>query len=176
MTTNDPTSLDLAALSMLSLVFDKKSFSGAAESLGISQSTVSYTVEKLRKTFNDPLFVRQGGKIVPTLRCEDLVVEARLILEQYNSMVSAAEFDPATAKATLRISSNYYERVVLLPGLIREIRKQAPQIHLLMIPAQQTGSEQLSKGETDVLLSPAREVVLDFRPVCSLVKMYQGFI
>ena len=103
MTTNDPTSLDLAALSMLSLVFDKKSFSGAAESLGISQSTVSYTVEKLRKTFNDPLFVRQGGKIVPTLRCEDLVVEARLILEQYNSMVSAAEFDPATAKATLRI-------------------------------------------------------------------------
>ena len=155
MTTNDPTSLDLAALSMLSLVFDKKSFSAAAESLGTSQSTVSYTVEKLRKTFNDPLFVRQGGKIVPTLRCEDLVFEARLILEQYNSMVSAAEFDPATAKATLRISSNYYERVVLLPGLIREIRKQAPQIHLLMIPAQQTGSEQLSKGETDVLLSPA---------------------
>jgi len=31
MTTNDPTSLDLAALSMLSLVFDKKSFSAAAE-------------------------------------------------------------------------------------------------------------------------------------------------
>ena len=34
MTTNDPTFLDLAALSMLSLVFDKKSFSAAAESLG----------------------------------------------------------------------------------------------------------------------------------------------
>ena len=66
----DPTSIDLAALSMLSLVFEKKSFSAAAESLGASQSTVSYTVEKLRKTFNDPLFVRKGEKIVPTLRCE----------------------------------------------------------------------------------------------------------
>lgn len=155
MTVSDPRSLDFAALSALCLVFDKKSFSAAAEELGTSQSTVSYTVERLRKAFGDPLFVRQGGQIVATPRCEGLVVEVRLILEQYNSMISAKEFDPATAKATLRISSNYYERVILLPKLIREIRKQAPNIHLLMVPAQMAGVDQLMKGETDVLLSPA---------------------
>lgn len=155
MKTTDPLSLDFATLSTLCTVFDKNSFSAAADELGTSQSTVSYTVERLRKAFGDPLFVRQGGQIVATLRCEALVVEARLILEQYNRMISAKEFDPATAKATLRISSNFYERVILLPKLIREIRKQAPSIHLQMIPAQMSGSDQLTKGETDVLLSPA---------------------
>lgn len=151
----DPHSLDFTTLSTLCLVHSKKSFSAAAEELGTNQSTVSYTIDRLRKAFDDPLFVRQGGKIVATPRCDELVVETRLILEQYSRMVRSEEFDPSTAKATLRISSNYYERVVLLPKLIREIRQRAPGIHLLMIPAQRIGAEQLKKGEADILLSPA---------------------
>tara|TARA_R110002051_G_scaffold1008_1_gene4886 strand:- start:17852 stop:18766 length:915 start_codon:yes stop_codon:yes gene_type:complete len=151
----DPLSIDFATLSTFCLVHGKKSFSSAAEEMGTNQSTVSYTVDRLRKAFDDPLFVRQGGKIVATPRCDELVVEARLILEQYSKMVRSEEFDPSTAKTTLRISSNYYERVVILPRLIRELRKSAPGIHLLMIPAQREGAEQLQRGETDVLLSPA---------------------
>ena len=53
MTTNGPTSLDLAALSMLSLVFTKKSFSAAAESLSTRQSTVSYCRPKSKHRLSD---------------------------------------------------------------------------------------------------------------------------
>lgn len=151
----DPFSLDFASLSTLCLVHAKKSFSAAAEEMGINQSTVSYTVDRLRKALDDPLFVKEGGKIVATPRCEDLVVEARLIIEQFTLMVRSEEFDPSTARTTLRISSNYYERVILLPKLIRAVRERAPGVHILMVPAQNYGTEQLLKGETDVLLSPA---------------------
>lgn len=151
----DPHSLDFATLSTLCLVHAKKSLSAAANELGTSQSTVSYTIDRLRKAFDDPLFVRQGGKTVPTPRCDELVVEARLILEQFNVILHSREFDPSTARTTLRISSNYYERTIILPRLIRAVRKEAPGIHIMMIPAQQQGSEQLQRGETDVLLSPA---------------------
>ncbi|MFK7940722.1 MAG: LysR substrate-binding domain-containing protein [Roseovarius sp.] len=155
MPSTDPSSIDFASLSTLCLVHAKKSFSGAAEQLGITQSTVSYTVDRMRAAFDDPLFVRQGGRIVATPRCEELVVEARLILEQYNKMVHAEEFEPATAKGTLRISSNYYERSIILPRLIRDVRKHAPGVHLMMISAQRDGAGQLQRGEADVLLSPS---------------------
>ncbi|MGB3243866.1 MAG: LysR family transcriptional regulator [Sulfitobacter sp.] len=152
----DPLLLDFATLSTLCLVHAKKSFSAAADELRTSQSTVSYTVDRLRKAFDDPLFVRQGGRTVSTPRCDDLVVEARLILEQFNAIVRSQEFDPSTAKLTLRISSNYYERIVILPKLIRAVRNVAPGVHIMMIPAQNKGGEQLLRGETDVLLSPAK--------------------
>lgn len=155
MSTIDPHRLDFATLSVLCLVHAKKSFSDAADALGTNQSTVSYTVDRLRKAFDDPLFVRQGGKIVATPRCEDLVIEARHILERFNDIVHDKEFDPSTSKTTLRISSNYYERMVILPRLIRALREQAPGVHLMMVPAQESGGEQLQRGEADVLLSPA---------------------
>jgi DNA-binding transcriptional LysR family regulator len=155
MRSSDPQSLDFTTLSVFCIVHATKSFSATADELGTNQSTVSYAIDRLRKAFDDPLFVRQGGKTVSTPRCDELVVEARLILEQFDGMVRSEQFDPATAKLTLRISSNYYERVIILPKLVREIRRVAPLIHLMMIPAQDQGHAQLQKSETDVLLSPA---------------------
>lgn len=146
--------IDFAALRVLCLVHTEKSFSAAATALEVNQSTVSYTIDRLRKTFDDPLFVRQGGKTEPTPRCDELVVEVRLILEQFDRMVKTKEFDPTTSDATLRISSNYYERVIILPRLIRAIRSKAPGIHIQMISAQERGEAQLQEGQTDVLLSP----------------------
>ena len=174
MTSIDPRSLDFATLNTLCLVHLKRSFSDAADELETNQSTVSYTIDRLRKAFGDPLFVRQGGRIVPTARCEDLVVEARLILEQFDGMVRSEDFDPSTTKTTLRISSNYYERIVILPLLIREMRKRAPGIQIQLIAAQDQGVGQLQRGETDVLLSTAsislngiyaKQLILD-RYVC----------
>ncbi len=144
---------------MLCLVHEKKSFSDAADAVGTNQSTVSYTIDRLRRAFDDPLFTRQGGRIVATPRCDDLVVEARIILEKFNDIVNAEEFDPSTSRTTLRISSNYYERIIILPHLIRAVRKAAPGIHIMMIPAQESGVDQLQQGQTDVLLSPANHTL-----------------
>ncbi len=70
---SDPFTLDFAALRCFRMVHALGSFSLAAESLGLSQSSVSYTIARLRDVFEDPLFVRQGGGIVPTDRCVEIV-------------------------------------------------------------------------------------------------------
>ncbi len=80
-------------------------------------------------------------------------------------MVRSEDFDPSTTKTTLRISSNYYERIVIVPLLIREMRKRAPGIQLQLISAQDQGVAQLQRGETDLLF----EVVLLFRTGLRLV-------
>jgi len=60
MNTIDYLNLDAQKLTTFLTVLEEMSVSRAAERLGVSQSAVSHTVEKLRTIFNDPLFIRVG--------------------------------------------------------------------------------------------------------------------
>ena len=56
----DHLGLDGYSLRTFLTVLDESSVSKAAEMLGVSQSAVSHTLDKLREIFGDPLFVRVG--------------------------------------------------------------------------------------------------------------------
>lgn len=150
----DPLSVDFAALQTLRMVHAQGSFSRAAEALGVNQSTVSYTIERLRRAFSDPLFVRQGGQVVPTGRCVEIVGAASRMLDEFQALSAPREFDPARAEAEVTLSCNYYERAVLLPGLIRRLRRAAPGLRLNVISSTVRGKQQLDRGESDLLIGP----------------------
>ena len=99
-------STDFASLQTLCTVYKSGSFPTAAIELDTTQSTVSYTIEQLWKVFDDALFFRQSGKMFATPRCEELVVEARLIIEHYMTIVRNKEFDHLTTQDMIRIASN----------------------------------------------------------------------
>lgn len=146
--------LDFAALRTLRLVHDLGSFSRASEELGVSQSSVSYTISRLRHVFGDPLFVRQGAGIAPTERCDEIVARAAELLDRFEALAAPKDFDPDAAEATIGISCNYYERAVLLPHVMRSVRRNAPGIRLRVIPSTTRGREQLLRSESDVLIGP----------------------
>lgn len=152
----DPFSLDFAALRTLRRVHVLGSFSRAAESLGVGQPSVSYTIGRMRKVFGDPLFVRQGGGIVATERCNEIVEEMGPMLDSFEALSAPRAFEPAAAEMTIAISCNYYERVTLLPRLLRVLRQEAPGMRLTIIPSQVRGREQLMRGESDLLIGPIR--------------------
>ncbi|SMX29356.1 Nodulation protein D 2 [Pelagimonas phthalicica] len=152
----DPFTLDFAALRCLRMVHDLRSFSRAAESLGLGQSSVSYTIARLREVFGDPLFVRQGGGILATQRCIDIVEQVSQMLDEFEALASPRVFDPGTADLVVGISCNFYERVTILPQLTRMLRRDAPGIRLNIIPSQVRGREQLKRGESDMLIGPIR--------------------
>ena len=153
---NDPLGVDFAALRVLRLVHDYGSFSRTAEALGVTQSSVSYTVDRLRRAFGDPLFVRQGAGIVATERCGDIVREAASMVDAFVALTAPRAFDPAHAEATVTLSCNYYERATLLPPLLRGLRAAAPRLKLRVITSTVRGRAQLSRGETDLLIGPGR--------------------
>lgn len=152
--TSDPLNVDFAALRTLRLVHAHGSFSRAAESLGVTQSTVSYTISRLRDSFRDPLFVRQGGKTVPTERCTDIVEQSSAMLDRFEAMTAPRDFDPAIASLEIGISCNDYERITILPEVVRTLRQQAPGIKLRIIPSAVRGKEQLGRAESDILIGP----------------------
>ncbi|MBD8890707.1 LysR family transcriptional regulator [Roseibium litorale] len=152
----DPFSIDFNALRTLVQVFDSGSFSGAAERLDVNQSTVSYTIERLRKALQDPLFVRQGSGIAATDRCSDIVAGLRDMLESYQAIATPRAFDPAEAAGLVSLSCNYYERLVILPELLRVLRAQAPGLSVAVHQAFGSGGAQLKRGDSDFLMGPIR--------------------
>ncbi|SMO47864.1 DNA-binding transcriptional regulator, LysR family [Thalassovita litoralis] len=152
----DPFALDFSALRVLRLVHGHGSFSRTAESLGVTQSTVSYTMARLRDAFGDPLFVRQGAGIVPTDRCEEVVAQTSAMLDRFEALTAPRQFDPAVAKLEIGISCNYYERVTLIPKVMRTLRQKAPGMAIRIISSTVRGKEQLMRGDSDMLIGPIR--------------------
>ncbi|WP_198654807.1 LysR family transcriptional regulator [Albibacillus kandeliae] len=150
----DPASLDFAALRTLRMVHALGSFTRAAESLGLTQSTVSYTIDRLRSAFGDPLFVRQGGGIVATDRCDEIVTSVARIADDFSALLEPPAFDPNKADTQVTLSCNYYERLLILPGLLRILRKKAPGMRLNILTSTVLGKGQLDRGESDLLISP----------------------
>lgn len=146
--------VDFAALDTLRQVFRLRSFSAAADAMGLKQSSVSYTIGRLRTAFDDPLFVRQGNAISPTERCIEIVAAAEDMLERFEHLALPAAFDPAQTRASVTLSATYLARLVLIPGLIQELRAEAPGISVEMVPGDDDVSAQLLSGRADLALSP----------------------
>ena len=98
----DVHSVDFAALRVLRMVHAHGSFTRAAEALGSTQSAVSYTIDRLRRAFDDPLFVRQGTGTVPTERCLEIVAEAGRLLLSLEAV--ALESDDKVLRAIVDMS------------------------------------------------------------------------
>lgn len=146
--------LGIPALKALVAIHAAGSLSRAAEGLGVTQSTLSHTLGRLRLAFGDELFLRHGRGVVPTARCDTVVAGVVGILDQLAILAEPPDFDPRMSAHRFTISCNFYERVVLLPHLLRLFRRQAPNARLHVIQSNLSGHEQLSEGLCDVLISP----------------------
>lgn len=152
----DYSTLDFRALETLKLVFDEGSPSAVAAKLGQNQSSVSYTADRLRNAFGDPLFVRAGRGVDPTARCLEIISGVEELLDRMTALVRPPDFEPATSNLSITISCNHYERAVLLPAIVGRMQNEAPGIKLKIIQSRVQGHEQLNKGHCDILLSPVQ--------------------
>ena len=146
--------VDFRALETLQLVYRRMSFTAAAAELNIKQSSVSYTIERLRKAFSDQLFVRQGNHIFPTERCVEIVKAAEHVLGAIELAALPSGFEPASAKASITISATYLSRSVIMPQFIKELRREAPGISVELIAGFTNASDHLRSGRADFAFSP----------------------
>lgn len=148
--------IDLQSLQVLIAVHDASSFSAAATQLGASQSSVSYAIDRLRRAFGDPLFVRQGNRIAETEKCRDLVSQARETVNRMLAIAVPQEFDPLRADGAVTLSCNHHERFLLLPTFITMTRRLAPNVVLNVLESAVNGKQQLKENSADIVLGPVR--------------------
>ena len=128
--------IDLNLLVILDAVLAEKSVTRAAKRLGMSASGVSHALDRLRRTFNDPLIERTPRGMVPTQRAEDLGRHVREALKELrHGLAQQLSFDPATSERSFNIRLSDFLTGCLLPRLCARVRAEAPAIRLIrMLP------------------------------------------
>lgn len=148
---NDLRRVDLNLLVILDALLSEQHVTRAAERLHLSQPAVSHALGRLRDLLGDPLLVRQGGGLVATARALELAAPLADALVQVQSLLAPNRFDPASARRTFRLAMSDYGAALLLPGLVRALREQAPGIDLAITHASREGMQEgVLSGEIDL--------------------------
>ena len=148
---NDLRRIDLNLLVILDALLGEQHVTRAAERLHLSQPAVSHALARLRDLLGDPLLVRAGSGLVPTARALELAAPLAETLAQVQSLLAPNTFDPASARRTFRLAMSDYGAAIILPGLIRTLRAEAPGIDLQISHASREGMvEGLLNGDIDL--------------------------
>jgi DNA-binding transcriptional LysR family regulator len=122
----------------------------------MSQSSVSYWLEQLRKQTSDTVFIRSGNGVVPTEQADRLIPIAKDILLKLEAIVTIEDYDPAQDNGLLRIAGTPVERHLVIAPMIKKVLDKAPelQIDVSAIGAPYKDIERLQGGSLDFLVSP----------------------
>jgi DNA-binding transcriptional LysR family regulator len=76
------------------------------------------------------------------------------MLEQMRGLVTAGGFDPSAFRGSVSIAANDLQRDLLLPSVLRTLRRQAPGLSLRIIPSGVPMPELLRDGQCQLVISP----------------------
>ena len=147
--------LDLNLLVALDALLEESSVTRAADRVFLTQSAMSNALGRLRRHFQDELIVQVGRKMVLTEKASGLRAEVRSILLRIQEVTRPVDdFEPASASRRFRIVASDYFATVVMPELHRHLAEHAPAIQLDVLPLSGRLSEELERGEVDLLIVP----------------------
>ena len=112
--------LDMQDLMVFIAVYDQSSVTEVSETLFVSQSTVSYSLKKLRTSFEDELFINTRAGMRPTYKATTMYEHVQKILESINLCHAGGQaFDPKQQAVTFNVCAPEYFEQLILPRLLR---------------------------------------------------------
>lgn len=154
--------LDLNLLVVLEAIHAEGSLTRAAQRLHLSQPALSHALARLREALDDPLFLRQGNRMVPTPRTQRLMGPLHEALGLIGEAVQeGARFDPATSRQEFRLGLRDVFEATTLPALLGQVAREAPGVRLASVRADRRELEaDLADGRLDIAL----DVLLPLAP------------
>ena len=159
----DIRSVDLNLLVIFDAMARLRSVNRTAEAVGLSQPATSGALARLRALFDDPLFVRTGTQMEPTPRALQLAPAVHRVVQAIESeILQQVGFDPATADRSFTILTPDIGEVVFLPGVLRRMRQDAPQVRLRALSRPRAAAaEALENGQADLAVGYFPAVLAD---------------
>ncbi len=150
---------DLNLLIAFDALIGTLSVTQAAVILNISQPAMSRVLAKLRKAFDDQLFVRVGNRMEATPRATALAPIIQSSLVAFNqAMASIEPFDPLNTTREFAMATADYAQVTSLARGIKLMRQRAPRATLTVTPLTANSADQLHEGSVDLLIGPSIEL------------------
>lgn len=132
---------------------ESEHFGRAAERCFVSQSAFSNAIKELEETLDAQLVDRTNRNVTITANGREVAVQARLVLRDLDSLVETARGQNEPLAGELRLGVIPTIAPFVLPDALPAIRKQHPDLRLLLTEDQtQRIYARLMGGDLDVLL------------------------
>ena len=142
--------MTLRELQYIVAVADTGNFSRAAETVHVSQPTLSAQVRKLEETLGVTLFERAPRRVLPTDVGEQVVAHARRILSETEALRETANAARDPLSGRFRLGAIPTLAGYLFPTLVPQVARALPELRLVLV-----------EEKTDVLVSRLRGGRLD---------------
>jgi DNA-binding transcriptional LysR family regulator len=143
--------IDLHHLRVLDVLLREHSLTRSAQVLGVTQPALSKTLARLRRYFDDPLFVRVSLRMEPTPKALALQAPIAAILDSMRTLRSEhVPFDPKTSSRTFNFCVVDAGVIKLLPSLLHYLGQHAPHVRVRAIQLDTDALEsRLESGSVD---------------------------
>ena len=165
--------LDMAALRSLVTVLDRGGLAHAAERIGRSPSAVSQQMRKLELQVGEPLFRKQGRRVVLTEAGDRVHAYARRILELNDEAIQAVRGAAIDGTVRLGLPGDFAES--WLPAALGQFRKAYPAVRVdVLVERNGLLLERLDRGELDLVLAMNQGARADAQRLATLPMSWIG--
>lgn len=150
--------IDLNLFVVFETIYEENNLTRAAELLHVTQPTVSNALTRLRRVYDDPLFIRAGRGVAPTPLARRLIGPVQQALKVLQaSLDDLMAFDAWTSDRCFRISASDIVASQLLPELIKDLAQSAPGTSVQCIRIDRRDvSGALAAGDLDLAIDIAQ--------------------
>lgn len=144
--------LDLNLLLVFEAMLLHQNVTAAAAQIGLTQSALSNALGRLRRHFEDPLFVKTRGGMLPTPRALELAEPLKQALALVRASTQKGKgFNPRDSTRTFRFYMSDVGEMVFLPSLMKRLKQTgaAVKVETAQISSNEV-AERLASGEIDL--------------------------
>lgn len=161
--------IDLNLLVILQILLEERSVTRAANRLHLSQSALSKSLNRLRDTLGDPLFIRTAHGLKPTAHAVLLGQQLPNMLQGLYQLTQPPTFVPASSTRQFSISMVESAYETLIPYFIGPLLYNAPNLRLDSYLWTEESLSGLQKGQIDFGITgrdmtPQSDIVTDRLP------------
>ena len=143
---------DLNLVRVFLAIAQHRNVTAAGMRLGLTQSTISHALMRMRRLCNDPLFVRTPEGMLPTQAASAMIEPLTQALAAMGASIQrASPFDPATETRCFSLLLSDIGQLIYLPLLTERLSHMAPglEIRVLHLPMDAYRNALIS-GEADL--------------------------
>ena len=147
---------DTNMLKVFVVVMEELNASRAAKRLALSQPALSHALKKLRRDFNDPLFVRRSKGLAPTPKALALIASVRQIVNQMEQVYQQEYMsdDYLSQQRDVHLFTTDHMQAIMLPKLLPVLHEEAPGIRLIVKdPSGHLPRKELESGDCDIAIA-----------------------
>ena len=143
---------DLRGLQHFVTVYRTGSFRVAADQLGISQSALTKSIQKLEGDLGVQLFHRTTRRVEPSATARDLLSRAEAALAAASAFEDDARLLAGGEMGAIRVGAIALAAETVVVGGLAELAKSHPQLQAEVVVGSSDVYQDLARGECDVVI------------------------